>query len=292
MVPSPVKPVNVKARRNNNIEYEVDVRQLAESIRLLERKQSLTNALKTANDTAASELEASGEITASTRAQVDEIIQLLQEVGARLQIVLPPVHPQMHPQSPARFVTPRSMNPSYLDDHLTFSTPQSLTKPSKPFDTDVPRFDVFGVQYPRYDTPFRASLPLHVPTTSMQGRTNTPSSAPQMHGSSRAQSGTNTVDFRTAPGTAVLAKTITRAALTRMDPDTALKQANASVRADVSECVSACVAVLLRARATRDFTCIDELVDGLQLRFQQNAPALEAIRNAAKLFDTTSSDSQ
>lgn len=100
------------------------------------------------------------------------------------------------------------------------------------------------------------------------------------------------VDFRNATGAALLAKALTRAALAKLPIDSKLKVAPTAVRADVMECVSACVAVLVRARCTRDFNCIEELVEGIRVRFPRNQAALDAVHAAAKIFDSTSSDSQ
>lgn len=99
-------------------------------------------------------------------------------------------------------------------------------------------------------------------------------------------------DPRNAAGAATLAKVLVRQALSRLPGDHVLREAVSETRADVMECVSACVTVLMRARATRDLECIEQVVEAVPVRFVENAEALEAIHTAARAFESSSSDSR
>jgi hypothetical protein len=100
------------------------------------------------------------------------------------------------------------------------------------------------------------------------------------------------VDFRTAQGAALLGKALTRQALASLPDSDKLKSAPAALRADVIECVSTCVAILTRARTTRNGHAIEELVDALRVKAAKNYSAIAAIQRAVKEFDTTSSESE
>lgn len=99
------------------------------------------------------------------------------------------------------------------------------------------------------------------------------------------------VDFLNATGAATLAKALTRSALAKLPDSNALKWAPTALRADLMECVSACVTVLIRARVTNDFRSIEQVAEAVPLRYPENSEALEAIHSAARMFDSSCTDS-
>lgn len=207
-----------KAR--GEVECEVDVAQLANSIRLLDRKKELLVELKGMNDSAVTG------VTNDTQERYREILQELDAVGRELDVMF-----LTRPKSNALIVSPGMVTPS-PKRQKTLHTPQLR--------------------------------PEHM---------------------------AKNVDFRGAAGTALLAKVLTREALSKMGPMCRLKELPTGVRADIIECVSACVAVLTRARATRDYRCIEEVVEEIRVHFGGNAEALEAIQEAALTFEAASSES-
>lgn len=99
------------------------------------------------------------------------------------------------------------------------------------------------------------------------------------------------VDFLNATGAATLAKALTRSALAKLPESNALKWAPTALRADLMECVSACVTVLIRARVTNDFRSIEQVAEAVPVRYPENSEALEAIHSAARMFDSSCTDS-
>lgn len=100
------------------------------------------------------------------------------------------------------------------------------------------------------------------------------------------------VDFWTSAGAALLAKALARQALARLPEADMLKSAPASLRADVIESVSACVALMMRARASRSSDAIEDLVDALRVRCPENEDVLTLIKTSVRELEGTSSDSQ
>lgn len=235
------------------VELELDVRQLAVATRLLDRKEHLLREMKRMSD----RVEANG--LPPTEAEKERFRSISTELdNIASDLALPRVPPSA-PQSLQRTNAPRQLSAE--------PSAPLLTRPG--MITPSPR----GTGKTRRRTP----LP--------------PVSGPQPPPALMPEHLAKNVDFRNAWGAALLAKALTRAALAKLDPDSKLKMAPTKVRADVMECVSSCVAVLVRARATRDFRCIEEVVDDIRMQFPSNQEALDAIHIAARTFDSSSSES-
>lgn len=100
------------------------------------------------------------------------------------------------------------------------------------------------------------------------------------------------VDFESTEGTLLLGKSLTRIAMSRIQhlPHFAkLRTANATVKTDVLECVTACVALLTRARCSKNGAVVEEMLQLLQHRFP-NMP--DSLRAAAAELGTACSDSR
>lgn len=219
---SPHGAISVSPQRTRGeVECEVDVAQLANSIRLLDRKKELLVELKALNNSAETVLED------GMRERYRAILHELEAVSKELDIMFI----AQRPKGSAMIVSPGT---------ITQSPKRQKTLPASQL------------------------RPEHM---------------------------AKNVDFRSAAGTALLAKVLTREALSKMGPMCRLKELPAGTRADIIECVSACVAVLTRARSTRDYRCIEEVVEGIRVHFAGNAEALEAIQEAARTFEATSSES-
>lgn len=259
---SPRRPLEVKTQRGDQFECDVDVHRIAESMRLLDKKEQLLSSLKLLND-AVSATNAPGQPPSeATAAKYNSLLSALEQVNAEINMHLEPHRSNPHPPPPNLYIS-TDMDPSkfeYTPERKT-SMPLSMLKVAP------------------------TSPKLHKRDAGSPG--GTLAHSPQLRPENMAKN----VDFRAATGTALFAKALTKAALSRLPQDNALKSAPAPVRADVMECVSACVAVLVRARATRDFHCVDELIDGLRSRFPANAEAIDAIQSAARVLETSSSDS-
>lgn len=100
------------------------------------------------------------------------------------------------------------------------------------------------------------------------------------------------VDFRTSGGAAQLGKALARQALGQLAEDDKLKAAPAALRADVIECVSACVALLMRARVTRSSDSVEDLVEALRVKCPENEYLISSVKSAVREFDSTSSESR
>ena len=236
-------------------ELELDVGQLAVARRLLDRKEDLLLELKSIND----RVESTGSVP--TDADKERYRAIRAELDAITADVALPRIPPSTPASVLQFQGHMRGSAS-VDRHMPFLARSGLITPS-----------------PRGSGKTRRRTPLPNPV----GLQPLPALMPEHLAKN--------VDFRNAYGAALLAKALTRAALAKLAPDSRLKTAPTHVRADVMECVSSCVAVLVRARATRDFRCIDEVVEDIRIRFPTNSEALEAIHEAARTFDSSSSES-
>lgn len=255
---SPLRSLEVKSRSESHVECEVDVNHVAESMRLLDRKEDLLHSLRILNDMVSSSQDAADVQDESTNSRYKYILQELEVVDADLQFLMMP-DPRLSPRAGSNLQHIPQPNFDTPDAKTRFAMPflDKLTSPSpgaKPKDTGCA------------SSPTGQSLWL------------------------RPEHVAKNVDFRNATGARLLAKALTRSALAELSDDSKLKTAPTSIRADVMECVSACVAVLVRARATRDYECIEEVISGIRVRFPENAEALEAIHEAARTFDSWSSD--
>lgn len=214
---SPKGALSVSPQRTRQgVECEVDVAQLARSIRLLDRKRELLTELKSLNDAAIFGIDAT--MRERHQAIVAELDAMAQDLGVMFVTEPPPAN--------SLIVAPGFITPS----------------------------------------PKRR-------------RTNP---APQLPPEHLAKN----VDFRSAEGMALLAKAMTRDALGRMGSSSKIRDMPLSARADMMQCVSACVSVLIRARATRDFQSVEEMIREIRVRHPRNMEALEAIQEAAKSFDS------
>lgn len=237
------------------VELELDVAQLAIAVRLLDRKQDLVNEMVTINDSVERSAHPPSE------AERDRYKAIREELGRiASELAMPGVAPGLQ------------VAPSEQLQAPTLAAERSLPLLTRPgVITPSPRG---GVAKTRRRTPLPSTPGQVQPLPAL-----------------RPEHLAKNVDFRNARGAALLAKALTRAALAKLPPDAKLKTAPTKVRADVMECMSACVAVLVRARATRDFRCIEEVVEDVRVRFPGNQEALEAIHAAARTFEISSSES-
>lgn len=236
------------------VELELDVGQLAVAVRLLDRKEELLQEMKRMND----RVENSG--VPPTDAERERHRAIRTELDSIVcELALPRVPPNA-PSSMQHLQGQIQGHPS-AERSLPLLTRTGVITPSRGSGKTRRRTPLPPVSGPQ---PLPALMPEHL---------------------------AKNVDFRNAWGAALLAKALTRAALANLSPDSKLKMAPTKVRADVMECVSSCVAVLVRARATRDFRRIEEVVEDIRMRFPSNQEALEAIHEAARTFDSSSSES-
>ena len=262
---SPKRPVEIKSRTANRVECEVDVQQIAETMRLLDRKQELLLALKTVNDLVTLRVSDNVDPYDSAQAQYKQLLHQIQNVNTELRLLMQ---------------SERTAN-----SHQTLAT--ALSGPPIPqpkFDETPDKKQDEGKDCRRTATHSPVHTTEYTTTVERGLASSTPPPLPPAHLAKN-------VDFRNATGAALLAKALTQASFAKLDPENKLKTAPPATRADVMECVSACVAVLVRARATKEFNSIEELIDGIRVRYPANTEAIEAIHEAARSFDCASSDS-
>jgi DIRP len=320
VTPSPRKAVAFKARSGANVEYEVHVRAVAEALRLLDRKGVLVADLGALNSDAERAIASEVPIHERTRSAHAGVVDALATINARLDIVLPGL------QCPPAAARDEGTGTQGSEPRVAVSLP---APPSGPSIFDYPPAveneddDDFACQHDGEGNCPRASCAVSRLRDGARGLLrNSTSLGPggQQHAfpfgnadglrpSARDQQKPNAsipsdlglrpehmarnVDFRSAAGAALLSKALARSALANLPDDSSLKTAPASQRADVIECVSTCVAVLLRARATRSSESIDELADALRVKCAENESLLGAIKSAVREFDSsTSSDSR
>ncbi|KAI0566243.1 proline-rich receptor-like protein kinase PERK8 [Gracilaria domingensis] len=259
---SPRKTLEVKGQCGDGYECEVDFHRIAESMQLLDRKEQLLSSLKMLNDAVSTTTTPGEPPSESAQAKYDSILAALDQVNAEIGVHIEPDRSTPHPSPPKLYIS-ADMESAKLDEtpEKNQSLPVTLLKiaPNSPIVAKKEGGSPGGT-VPR---------------------------SPQLRSENMAKN----VDFRSAAGTALLAKALTKAALAKLHPDHGIKSAPTPIRADVMECVSACVAVLIRARTTRDLHCVEELIDGLRSRFPSNSEAIDAIHAAARVLDTGSSDS-
>ncbi len=273
---------------SEEVEAEVDIGRLAELIRLHDRKESAVAALQRANDDAEHEMN-SGSATArpDTRAAAEASIALLSEVNARIEVVAPPGFglQEGHAGTPRPHRIAQRLDAAFVasgsDGHPPpLRTPESAKRPRISRISDVGSSSA-GLPH----ASGLPKLPLFV------GRNEEGVMRGNGAGSSR-NGAAGSVDFASAGGAVVLAKSLCKSGLARLqnNPGFAkLKASSASTKAEVMECVSAVVAILIRARSTRDSAAVHDLIDALRLRF----PGMpEAVKLAASLLECTSSDTQ
>lgn len=252
---SPQRPLYVGSHLGPDVECELDFQQTAESMRLLDTKQQLLYSLRDLND-----LLEKGDATNTD--------QLVHDRYAHTLTQLETVNSQLHHIMQPQLCTPNP-NPSN-----PFASPLGPPIPQPKFDTTPES------QHNRESPQFARNNPSN-PSN------ETTSTAPMLRPEHLAKN----VDFQNATGATLLARALTRTAFANLPPNDHLTNASMSIRADVMECISCCVAVLIRARATRDFHCIEELIDNIRVRFPENAEAINAIHQAATNFDLSSSTS-
>lgn len=373
LTPSPRKAFSFKALTGSNVEYEVHIRALAESLRLLDRKESLLSELQLQNNLAAAARAQGAIIAPDVRKKHAAVMEALAHANARLDVVLPGLRagtsadPAVGPDFSSLFASiPRNSQkrtilhrePGQLLDFGPSPPPQQQL----PRLDDPPREHVHDAR-PSSSTPMSARSPV-VPTVAREALTpfrqphilskfaaaespegalgarrsrvdshhlhRTPaltsaaggagaistgskSGVPDVHTPRPAASSSSptrlvvkdtriasppperlakNVDFRSAAGAAILSKALARQALGNLPEDSHLKSAPAALRADVIECVSTCIALIIRAKFTRDSDAIHEILDALRVKCPENETLINIVKSAVREFDTTSSESQ
>ncbi|CAN8074041.1 unnamed protein product [Agarophyton chilense] len=259
---SPRKTLEVKNQCGQNFECEVDFRRIAESMQLLDRKEQLLSSLRMLNDAVSATTTPGAPPSEATQAKFDFILAALDRVNTQINLHVEPDRSTPHPSPPSLFLS-TDMESGKLDETPEKNQPMSVS--------------LFKMA-PTSPTP---------PKREGGSPGETVPRSPRL----RPENMSRNVDFRGATGAAMLAKALTKAALAKLHPDNGIKTAPTPIRADVMECVSACVAVLVRARTTREIHCVNELIDGLRSRFPASSEAIDAIYAAARVLETSSSDS-
>lgn len=380
LTPSPRKAFSLKSRTGTNVEYEVHVRALAESVRLLDRKDALLSELHTQNNLAEVARAESSPISVEIRRKHAAVMEALAHVNARLDVVLPglrsgtgsdtamgsdfvslhsslprtprnrhvvsrevghlldfgPSPPPREQQSrlgegqgchqhdsshlrgtPASSFTPASQKlgglPLKLREYLPTGPSPRLHFPRNRMHLSDTQSGILTAQQSMYNVSvmdrigsiagdhggaissgsrndafeeYSSRLPVN--TTIFGAPTAREAKLSHLRQAHSAKD----VDFRTAAGAAMLSKALARQALGKLPENCNLKLAPATLRADVIECVSTCVALLIRARSTRDIDAIHEILDVLRVKCQENETLLDIVKGAVRDFDTTSSESQ
>lgn len=275
--PSPLLPIRPSSP--GAVECDVDIDHLAETVQLLDRKSELLNHLRSLNDSVEASQRQNLPLSLTVHEQYESLVRDLAYVENDLHQALT-VETPLHP---VRDTVVNSLN-------FNSPEPRSTSAERIPFSGAVTPDGKVTVGNTRIG-PFTPDgyLPL-----TYSGNT-APSSRLRLMRRATAQPPAERfakdIDFRTIEGAATLAKVLSRAILAQLPGDCALKTLPASVRAEVIECISACVTVLIQARVTKDFDCIEQVIDAIPLRFPENAEALEAIRAAGRVFESSSTDS-
>lgn len=309
---SPLRLVSGEATSNGPVECEVDVRGIAHSMRLLDLKAQLLYKLRTCN--AAAEREQTRPIRSEISQRYDSILSELANVNHELCLALTPetsVVPvverldfsspmpelsTLHARSPHSLMIPYIQEDGFEQRLQDLAEEQELLPPSAGPTSMAASTQVAG---PSTAVTMGTSAIAPLTTSSMElssvampqpaATTAVGASAPDPAiDSNLSTSGGDvySVDFHSPTGAAILAKALTRAAFAKLHEDSALKLAPGDVRADVLECVSTCVSMLIRARLAGDSGSIISAAEQISLRAANNAEALEAVFEAARAFDT------
>lgn len=309
---SPLRLVSGEATSNGPVECEVDVRGIAHSMRLLDRKAQLLYKLRTCNVTA--EREQSRPIRSEISQRYDSILSELANVNNELCLALTPetsVVPvverldfsspmpelsMLHARSPRSLTIPYVQEDGFEQRLQDLAEEQEFLPPSAGPTSMAASTHVAGPSTavtmgtsaiaPLTTSSMElssAAAPQPAATTAM--RVSAPD--PVIDSNLLASGGdVNSVDFHSPTGVAILAKALTRAAFARLHDNSALKLASDDIRADVLECVSTCVSMLVRARLAGDSGGIISAAEQISLRAANNADALEAVHEAARAFET------
>lgn len=281
---SPLRPIRPASL--GTIECEVDVRQLAESICLLDRKTELLCHLRSLNDqvqhhNVINQLESGEILPPSYSIRYESLITELALLEEDLRHVLA-----------AQSVVISDNDNDNIVGSLNFGTPERPPQMEieKRLSNNINinnnnhHIGDIATNNTSIQQPLLHPPPLPpAPPPRIQERVVMTTLPPEHLAKN--------VDFRNAGGALSLAKALTRATLAQLPDNNVLKCTPTALRADLMECVSACVTVLIRARATMDFECIEQVTEAVPLRFAENLEALDAIHSAAKMFDTSSADS-
>lgn len=283
VLPSPMRPLSLHAASPGTVECEVDTRQIAESMRLLDRKADIIIAMRRLNDLG--ETERPQPLTPSAQQQYEQCMRDLALVNDDLRLVL------------ARDLSLTPVADATINT-LNFNSPEPRP-PSlgniggSPGATPDAKSAIGNTQAHAAAAGTSATQGMAAAAAMgvarMMGSPSGPSDIAMRRIPPEALA--KNTDFEKADGAATLAKAITRVALANLPNGCALKKSANALRADVMECVSACVTVLIRARATRDLACIEQAVEAIPVQFGENSEALEAIHTAARAFDSSSTDS-
>lgn len=271
VLPSPIRPALMRPSPAGTVECEVDTRQIAESMRLLDRKAEILFSLRKLNEAA----EAAPQFPQPPHMQqrVDSLLRELSVIGDDLRLVLAhdPLTPVVDaPRETLNFNSPEPRRRTMSMDHAPVSATVTPDGKNAIGDT-LPRST--GRSYPRIKTRI-----VPAGTTDRMVKAE-----PRQH--------IKPLDFENVNSTRLLAQILTRAALANLPDSCPMKSLRPDIRTEIMDCVSACVTVLIRARATRDFRRIEQVVEAVPVKSARNAEALEAIHTAARAFESTSTDS-
>lgn len=289
LIQSPLRPITQQVLQNGTVECEVDVQQIAESMRLLDRKTNLLWSLRSLND------------TVEHSEQQQPPVELVQHHGnliSEINTVTDELCMVVAPAAPS--------NP--LAERLNFNSPghehgsssQHVPSPHSPVDGVVKSLD-FDQRLRELDSnevepskdicgpsagptalktePVKrsGSLPPDVTTTDTVAQQQFPNEVSDHLGK---------IDFHDVPGITMLARTLAGAALAKITAEGRLKTMAPDIRPDVLECVSSCLAVLISARMTGDYECVLSAIQHIPRRLTQHSDAFEAILAAARGFGT------
>lgn len=275
----------IRPASSSTVECELDVRHLAESMRLLDRKTDLLYHFRSLNDSVEAAQQQNVPLPGSpqheaVQCRYDSLIRELAFIDDDLRQV---------------FVAEMPIQPirDNVVNSLNFNSPEppgTLAEQAPPSGAVTPEGKaVVGTTLNPRNAQSDRNLSLIESGDTAMSAPPVPSSSSLLTFSIEHLS--KDIDFQSAAGAVTFAKALTRAVLAQLTEDNVLKTAPNSLRADLMDCVSACVTVLLRARSTKDYRCIEEIVDTIPVRFHGNVEALEAIHTAAREFESGSTDS-
>lgn len=274
-----------------DVEAEVDVVRLASLIRLVERRSEAVDALRKANGKLEAEINATGAGSTTARLAVQNAAAEVSNLAERTEHILPSTSTNT---TGATAGDGDGINSSAAPDAasgLLSLTPRArigvvggagVTGSERPSGVVQKLEDVFGDPNPtelyggavRGAAAVSGAVPLgEMPVFTTLGQTPMqPSLQPQPQ---------PRVDMESGPGALELGKALVQRALNDESKWSELRSCDAEARKRVVECTAACVALLIRARTTRDHGAVHELVEHIRTTFRTPA---QPLANSALAF--------
>lgn len=315
---SPFRPVGGQEDTGEAVECEVDVQQVTDTLRLLQQKESLLFALRALNATA--ECEQPQPVRQELAPQYENIFRSLElinndlrsgefqkgkaEVAQTLNFNSPG-----HDDPPLKSISPRSpLNNTIRATDLEQRLEEIRSQEQKGLrsSAEAPLVGVLAAPVVSFANPAEVTAPMApmapmapsaatgttlVPTTTAMAPSRTGTRVEELRHATGPDSVAsdeiiNSINFHSATGAALLSEVLTRAAFAKLPAESALKLASSEMKADILECVSRCVSVLVQARISGDYEGIVSAIREIPVRVTDNCEALDAIHAAARAFAT------